>query len=354
MIVLGIESSCDDACVSLVKDDGTILFSDSYAHTVLHALYGGVVPEIASRSHTQSLPKLFMRCINESKISLSNIDFIGVTAGPGLVSALMVGIAFAKGIATALKKPCIPVNHLEAHALAPRMSNKDLSFPYLLLLVSGGNTQLVLSLGIGKHIIIGETLDDAIGETFDKVAQFLKLGYPGGPLIERMAKHGKQEAYRFPKPLYKSNTLNFSFSGLKTAIKKAILNKNEINQNDICDICASFQRTILDLLNDKIAQAIIYAKRDYNIQIERVVIAGGVSANAFLSHNIGNFLCSLGCKLFFCEAALCTDNAAMIAWTAIEKVKNSYTLNKPLQEKYSSTMNFTVSPNMRLSLTEED
>ncbi|WPX98055.1 tRNA (adenosine(37)-N6)-threonylcarbamoyltransferase complex transferase subunit TsaD [Candidatus Fokinia crypta] len=353
MIALGIESSCDDACISLVKTDGTILFNDSYSHIKLHAFYGGVVPEIASRSHTQSLPKLFIKGINESGISPLNIDFIGVTAGPGLVSSLMVGIAFAKGIATALQRPCIPINHLEAHALAPRISNKDLTFPYLLLLVSGGNTQLVLSLDIGKHIIIGETLDDAIGETFDKVAQFLKLGYPGGPLIEKMALYGEQKAYQFPKPLYRSNTLNFSFSGLKTAIKKIIYSKSEITQRDICDICASFQRTILDLLNDKISQALIHIKKHYGIQIERVVISGGVSANSFLSYNIGNFLHNLGCKLFFCKTALCTDNAAMVAWTAIEKVKNGYFLETTSQKRYDNTMNFTVLPNLRLSLDSE-
>ncbi len=321
ILILGIESSCDDSSVAIINDKKEILAHVTYTQKIEHTPYGGVVPEIAARSHLSYLPELIKQALADAKINLSDLSAISVTSGPGLIGGLIVGVVLAQSMASALNIPIIPINHLEGHALAP-MITENITFPYLLLLVSGGHTQCLIAHEIGKYEMLGSTLDDALGETFDKLAKMLNLEYPGGPAVEKLAKLGDSNRYNLPMPLYKREGCNFSFSGLKTSLKNTIeqqkLNKALDSQN-INDICASFQKTILNILQDRLKNAFkIYEQTTTD---KNLVISGGVAANQFLKSNISKFGFEHGYNVFFPPLKLCTDNGAMIAWAGMERYR---------------------------------
>lgn len=332
MIVLGIETSCDETAVAIVDDKKNILSNLVISQIDLHKEFGGVVPEIAARSHADILDKLIQKSLNQANLKFSDLDGIAVTAGPGLIGGVIVGLTMAKTISSIHKKPFLAINHLEAHALTIRLTN-EVSFPYLLLLVSGGHCQILFAKGINNYQKIGETIDDALGEAFDKVAQMLGLEYPGGPKIENLAKKGSADKYDLPKPLFgmKEHNCNFSFSGLKTAVRRLIekltgeeynhfSSSSKLSEEQIADICASFQKTIAEILINRLENSLeLIAKME--IKIDNLVIAGGVAANQYLNLKISEFAKKYNINVLAPTIKLCTDNAAMIAWTGVEKLK---------------------------------
>jgi N6-L-threonylcarbamoyladenine synthase len=332
MIILGIESSCDETAVAIVQDH-PIAQQRILSHLVLsqleeHKQFGGVVPEIAARSHIAHLRPIIVATCKEANLRLSDVDAIAATSGPGLVGGLIVGLMMAKGIASAVNKPFIAINHLEGHALTCRLTN-DVEFPYLLLLVSGGHCQLLEALGVGQYKLLGSTLDDAVGEAFDKVAKMLGMGYPGGPLVESKATLGDPLRYSFPRPLYGQAGCNFSFSGLKTAVRKLIA-EVELNEQVVADICASFQYTIATTLVNRLNNATKI------VNSKRLVIAGGVAANRFIYENIFRAMRKQGWEVITPPLKLCTDNAAMIAWAGVENLRlgNTSTLSSAPRSRW--------------------
>lgn len=319
MIVLGIESSCDDSAVAIVDSNRNIISNQLFSQIEEHINFGGVVPEIAARSHMKMLPELMIRALNESCIPLDKLDGVAATAGPGLIGGVIVGLMFAKGIASAIKKPLIAMNHLEGHALSIRLL-EDIQFPYLLMMLSGGHCQILIVEGIGTYKKLGQTKDDAVGEAFDKISKMLGLGYPGGPIIEKIAKTGDPHSFRLPMPLCSYRTCDFSFSGLKTAARHAILKLDLNNQKDVANMCASLQHTISEILAKKLDVAIEIFSSLYP-HSKDVVIAGGVAANRYIYSKLENFCQSHGFTLHSPPIHLCTDNAAMIAWGGIERLK---------------------------------
>ena len=316
--VLGIESSCDETAVSIVrlkdKKDGEILSNIVFSQIDEHLPYGGVVPEIASRSHVESLGPLIDRALNEASLKLSNIDGIAATAGPGLVGGLIVGLTTAKGISLGANIPLVGVNHLEGHALTPLLTNK-ISFPYILLLISGGHTQLILVKDLGEYIQLGTTLDDAVGEAFDKAAKFLDLGYPGGPALEKISKEGSKNRFNFPRPLLKSHDCNFSFSGLKTSLIREVKEIEPLTQNDLADLASSYQQAIIDCLKAKSDRAISMAKDKYkDLDINYFVASGGVASNKAIGESLNELAVENNMEFVAPPIKFCTDNAAMIAW----------------------------------------
>ena len=316
--VLGIESSCDETAVSIVrlkdKKDGEILSNIVFSQIDEHLPYGGVVPEIASRSHVESLGPLIDRALNEASLKLSNIDGIAATAGPGLVGGLIVGLTTAKGISLGANIPLVGVNHLEGHALTPLLTNK-ISFPYILLLISGGHTQLILVKNLGEYIQLGTTLDDAVGEAFDKAAKFLDLGYPGGPALEKISKEGSKNRFNFPRPLLKSHDCNFSFSGLKTSLIREVKEIEPLTQNDLADLASSYQQAIIDCLKAKSDRAISMAKDEYkDLDINYFVASGGVASNKAIGESLNELAVENNMEFVAPPIKFCTDNAAMIAW----------------------------------------
>ncbi|NHZ86763.1 MAG: tRNA (adenosine(37)-N6)-threonylcarbamoyltransferase complex transferase subunit TsaD [Planctomycetia bacterium] len=329
MIVLGIETSCDETAAS-ISVDGRII-SNIISSQEIHAEFGGVVPELASREHEYLLNTIVDKSLKNVGFDYHNLDGIAVTQGPGLAGTLLTGICFAKGLAQGLSIPIIAVNHLEAHIFANFIADPKLEFPFISLLVSGGHTQLWLIEDINRYKLLGETLDDAAGEAFDKGARILKLGYPGGPAIEKSAKSGNSDAVKFPRGLIRSESFDFSFSGLKTALlyymDDFVNNKNGITLNDVA---ASYQEAIIDVLCNKFRKAVI----DYNINT--CVVAGGVAANENLRTRLHTLLPNK--KIIFPELDLCTDNAAMIAYLGELKLKNGK----------QSKIDFGVLPNLRM------
>ncbi len=316
--VLGIESSCDETAVSIVrlkdKKDGEILSNIVFSQIDEHLPYGGVVPEIASRSHVESLGPLIDRALNEASLKLNNIDGIATTAGPGLVGGLIVGLTTAKGISLGANIPLVGVNHLEGHALTPLLTNK-ISFPYILLLISGGHTQLILVKDLGEYIQLGTTLDDAVGEAFDKAAKFLDLGYPGGPALEKISKEGSKNRFNFPRPLLKSQDCNFSFSGLKTSLIREVKEIEPLTQNDLADLASSYQQAIIDCLKAKSDRAISMAKDEYkDLDINYFVASGGVASNKAIGESLNELAVENNMEFVAPPIKFCTDNAAMIAW----------------------------------------
>ena len=316
--VLGIESSCDETAVSIVrlkdKKDGEILSNIVFSQIDEHLPYGGVVPEIASRSHVESLGPLIDKALNEASLKLSNIDGIAATAGPGLVGGLIVGLTTAKGISLGANIPLVGVNHLEGHALTPLLTNK-ISFPYILLLISGGHTQLILVKDLGEYIQLGTTLDDAVGEAFDKAAKFLDLGYPGGPALEKISKEGSKNRFNFPRPLLKSQDCNFSFSGLKTSLIREVKEIEPLTQNDLADLASSYQQAIIDCLKAKSDRAISMAKDEYkDLDINYFVASGGVASNKAIGESLNELAVENNMEFVAPPIKFCTDNAAMIAW----------------------------------------
>lgn len=314
MIVLGIETSCDETSVSVVSSKKEILSNIVSSQIDIHAKYGGVVPEIAARAHLEEINQVFHLAIKKAGIMLNDIDAIAATCGPGLIGGLIVGSSFAKGLSISLKKPFIPINHLMGHALTPRLTN-ELEYPYILLLASGGHCIIAEIHGPKSAKVLGNTIDDSAGECFDKVAKMLELPYPGGPKIESLAKSGNPTAFNFPRPLLKANNCDFSFSGLKTAVLYQIQALGESFKDHTNDICASFQNAVSDIFLKKLSLAVKMAPKD----IKSIAFAGGVSANQFINSNIRNLALKNGLDFFNSPINLCTDNGAMIAWCGVEQ-----------------------------------
>ncbi|MGH7046287.1 MAG: tRNA (adenosine(37)-N6)-threonylcarbamoyltransferase complex transferase subunit TsaD [Stellaceae bacterium] len=322
MIVLGIETSCDETAAAVVADapSGARIRSN-LVHSQLaeHRPYGGIVPEIAARAHLDYLDGIVRRALAEAATSLANLDGIAAAVGPGLIGGLIVGIMLAKGIAWARAKPFIAVNHLEAHALSVRLTG-DLAFPYLLLLVSGGHCQLLACLGIGRYVRLGTTLDDAVGEAFDKTAKLIGLGYPGGPAIERAGRGGDDRRFALPRPLLGRPGCDFSFSGLKTAVRRVVAEEGPLHPQNQADLAASVERAICEALADRTANAIAWFRRHHPAGTS-LVVAGGVAANTRLRQRLKELAAARGLDFVAPPPALCTDNAAMIAWAGIERLR---------------------------------
>ncbi|MHB8883934.1 MAG: tRNA (adenosine(37)-N6)-threonylcarbamoyltransferase complex transferase subunit TsaD [Methylovirgula sp.] len=323
MRILGIESTCDETAAAVVElrpeGGGNILANEVMSQIAEHAAYGGVVPEIAARAHIDVLDKLITRALAHANASLAELDGIAGAAGPGLIGGVLVGLTTAKALALAAHKPFIAINHLEGHALTARLTD-NLDFPYLLLLVSGGHTQLVAVKGVGDYQRIGSTVDDAVGEAFDKVAKMLGLGYPGGPLVEREALKGNAARYDFPRPMLGRAKPDFSFSGLKTAVRLEAARVSPLTGVEIADLCASFQAAVVDTLVDRLRAGL----RVFIDQIgpcHSMVIAGGVAANDAIRRALTRFCGESGLRLVVPPPSLCTDNGAMIAWAGIERLR---------------------------------
>jgi N6-L-threonylcarbamoyladenine synthase len=316
MKILGIETSCDETAAAVVTDKREVLSHVLFSQIDEHQKFGGVVPELASRSHLNYLDKIVKKTIREANIQASSLDAIAVTAGPGLIGGVLVGLMFAKGLSFALKKPLLAINHLEGHALTARLT-AEVNFPYLMLLVSGGHCQILLAEQVGKYYRLGATLDDAVGEAFDKVAKMLGLGYPGGPIIEKLARNGDEYAYSLPLAMKGRPGCDFSFSGLKTAVR-LITEREALNPENIANICASFQRTITEILLDRLNNAL---QMIYHRSVKQLVIAGGVAANQYIFHKINLALLKRDIEVIAPPIALCTDNGAMIAWAGVERFR---------------------------------
>jgi N6-L-threonylcarbamoyladenine synthase len=308
-LILGLESSCDDSAVALVTSDRRVLAQAVVGQNAAHQPYGGVVPEIAARAHVEILPDLIRRVLTEAKVGIAEVDAIAATAGPGLIGGVMVALLAGKGLALAAGKPLVAVNHLEGHALSPRLVDPDLEFPYLLLLVSGGHCQLLEVRGIGDYRRVATTIDDAAGEAFDKSAKLLGLGYPGGPAIEQLAQSGLPAAVPLPRPLVGSGEPHFSFAGLKSAVQRAVASGEHRPQ----DIAASFQQAVVDCLVDRTALAL------GKTEAPALVVAGGVAANQAVRSALAGLAAREGRRFSVPPTWLCTDNAAMIAWAGAER-----------------------------------
>lgn len=320
MIVLGIETSCDETAAAIVTDERAILADVVRSQTEAHAPFGGIVPEIAARAHLDCLDRLITEALRCADIDLGDLDGVAATAGPGLIGGLLVGVMTGKVIAAARGLPFAAVNHLEGHALSVRLVS-DAAFPYLLLLVSGGHCQILVAEGVGKYRRLGTTIDDAIGEAFDKAAKMLGLSYPGGPEIERMAESGDPSRFALPRPLLGSKDCHFSFSGLKTAVRRAIAALPQpLASKDTADLAASFQAAVADVLVDRCDRA-IELFRTLHPQGDSLVVAGGVAANRALRRELEGLCAVRGLRLIAPPQRLCTDNAAMIAWAGIERLR---------------------------------
>jgi N6-L-threonylcarbamoyladenine synthase len=323
MDVLGIETTCDETAAAVVRlrpeGGGEILANEVRSQIAEHAAFGGVVPEIAARAHVEVIDGLVARALITAGTPLQALDGIAAAGGPGLIGGVLVGVTTAKALALATRKPFIAVNHLEAHALTARLTDA-VNFPYLLLLVSGGHTQLVGVAGVGEYLRLGTTVDDAVGEAFDKTAKLLGLPYPGGPQVEREALKGDPGRFDLPRPMLGRPNADFSLSGLKTAVRLEASRIAPLNGTDICDLCASFQAAIVDVIVDR-ARAGLRAFRARHGRPQAFVVAGGVGANAAIRRAIARFADEAGLHLVIPPPNLCTDNGAMIAWTGIERLR---------------------------------
>ncbi|HXP96537.1 MAG TPA: tRNA (adenosine(37)-N6)-threonylcarbamoyltransferase complex transferase subunit TsaD [Telmatospirillum sp.] len=319
MIVLGIESSCDETACAVVRDDRAILADVVLSQLDEHRPYGGVVPEIAARAHLDHLDHLVVEAVRRSGVDLAAMDAIAATGGPGLIGGVMVGVMTAKAIAAVTGKPFVAVNHLEGHALTARLTD-DLAFPYLLLLVSGGHCQLLVVEGVGRYRRLGATIDDAAGEAFDKVAKMLALGYPGGPAVQQAAERGDPARFRLPRPMKGRPGCDFSFSGLKNAVRLLIAAQAPLGAVDRNDIAAAFQRAVADAIADRTSAAMKIFAATYG-GAGALVVAGGVAANALLRQTLAEVAGKAGFRLVAPPLRLCTDNAAMIAWAGLERFR---------------------------------
>lgn len=312
MLVLGIESSCDETAAAIVAGDRRILSRRVASQDAAHRPYGGVVPEIAARAHVEALAPMIADALAEAGVGLPDIDAIAATAGPGLIGGVMVGLVTAKALALACAKPLYGINHLEGHALSPRLIDPALAFPYLLLLVSGGHCQLLRVDSVGRYRRLATTIDDAVGEAFDKTAKMLGLGFPGGPAVERAATTGDPKAFAFPRPLLHTREPHFSFAGLKTAVLRATQAATPARAPDIA---ASFQAAVIDCLVDRTANAL-----DRAGHVTALVVAGGVAANQSVRAALHALANRRALAFVAPPLWLCTDNAAMIAWAGAERI----------------------------------
>jgi len=319
-IILGVESSCDETAVAILQDgengNTKILSNIVSSQFDVHKEFGGVVPELAARSHLEKIDLITKKALDKSRIKISDIDAIAVTAGPGLIVCLTIGLNFAKGLASSISKPLIAVNHLEGHALSPKINSK-LEYPYLLLLISGGHTQYLSVEELGKYKRLGTTIDDALGEAFDKTAKLLGVEFPGGPKIEKFSEKGDPNKFKLPKPIINKGGCNLSFAGLKTAVLR--ITKNIKNEQEKFDLAASFQKTIEEILYEKTKIAFDeYLKKNKE---KNFVVAGGVAANKGIRNKLINLSKEKNFKIIFPDINLCSDNAAMIAMVGLEKYK---------------------------------
>ena len=331
-IIFSIETSCDETSVAIINNKGVIL-----SHIVNtqeeHLKFGGVVPEIASRAHLEILQNIIPKSLKEAKIGVKDIDTYCATCGPGLIGGLLVGSTIAKSLAISNNKPFYPINHLEAHLLSPEFKFK-MKFPNITFLLTGGHTQIYLIKEYHKYQLLGESIDDAIGESFDKVAKIMGLKYPGGPEIEKLAKKGDYKSVELPHPLKNEKNLNFSFSGLKTSANMFIKKQNKISKTNMEDLSASFQNKIIEILMKKLD--IIFFKKKF--AMKDIAIVGGVAANAAIKNSFFNFCKKNNCRLIYPPLELCGDNALMIAWTCLKKINNNFDAN----------INFIPNPRLKI------
>ncbi|WWO97889.1 MAG: tRNA (adenosine(37)-N6)-threonylcarbamoyltransferase complex transferase subunit TsaD [Candidatus Dasytiphilus stammeri] len=335
MRVLGIETSCDETGVAIYDNNNGLLSNQLYSQVNLHADYGGVVPELAARDHIMKIIPLINAALKEAKLNARDIDGIAYTAGPGLVGALLVGASFGKALAFSWKIPALEINHLEAHLLAPLLENPPPTFPFIGLLISGSHTQLVNAIDIGRYHLLGETLDDAVGEAFDKTAQLLGFDYPGGSKLSGLAQFGSRGRFNFPRPMIEKPGLDFSFSGLKTYAAKIIREHHHNDQQTKADIAHAFEEAVIDTLIIKCKLALEHTK------LNRLVVVGGVSANFTLRNRLKKMMNQFGGHVFYARPELCTDNGAMIAYTGT--IRMSTIINK------ITTLNINVYPRWSLA-----
>ena len=319
-ITLGIETSCDETSVALIADGREVLSNVISSQIEVHKVFGGVVPEIASRHHLNNMSSVYRQAMEEANVSLEDVDLVGVTCGPGLVGALLIGLATAKAFAFAAKKPLVGVHHIQGHISANYIEHKELEPPFLALVVSGGHTHLVKVKDYNEHVVLGRTRDDAAGEAFDKVARVLGLGYPGGPKIDKVAKDGNPHSVEFKRVMLEKDSLDFSFSGIKTGVLN-YLNSRKQKGEEICvpDVAAAFQMAVVDVL---VAKAMMAAARTDE---DKLVLAGGVAANSLLRSKLAEACEKAGIALYCPSPILCTDNAAMIGCAAYYKYRDGLT-----------------------------
>ena len=313
MLILGIETSCDETGVALYDTERGLLGEALHSQVEMHARYGGVVPELASRDHVRRLLPLTQAALEQAGCRLDEVSLVAFTQGPGLAGALLVGASVATGLGIALDCPVVGIHHLEGHLLSPLLAEPRPAFPFIALLVSGGHTQLMRVDGVGQYALLGETLDDAAGEAFDKTASLLGLGYPGGPALAKLAEGGKPTRFKFPRPMIDSGNLDFSFSGLKTSVLTKLRDLDATDAQTRADVAASFEAAIVEVLVAKCLRAL---ERE---GLERLIVAGGVGANARLRASLTAAAAKNGAEVFFPPLALCTDNGAMIAFAAAMK-----------------------------------
>jgi N6-L-threonylcarbamoyladenine synthase len=322
MVVLGIETTCDETAAAVVarspEGRGTILSNVVRSQIAEHAPFGGVVPEIAARAHVETLDVIIAQAMSKAGRGFAQLDGVAVAAGPGLIGGLLVGLTTAKAIALVLEKPLMAVNHLEAHALTARLTGST-PFPYCLFLASGGHTQIVAVLGVGRYQRLGTTLDDAIGEAFDKAAKLLGLPYPGGPQVERLAQAGKAERFALPRPMQGRPHADFSLSGLKTALRLEAERIAPLAEQDVRDLCAAFQQSVVETMTDRLRRGLDLFRERHGAP-SALVAAGGVAANAAIRRALGAVALEAGTTLAIPPPALCTDNGAMVAWAGAERL----------------------------------
>jgi N6-L-threonylcarbamoyladenine synthase len=322
MLVLGIETTCDETAAAVVRRDedgrGEILSDIVLSQVSEHAPYGGVVPEIAARAHVEVLDLAIAKAMTEANVSFSDLDGVAAAAGPGLIGGVIVGLTTAKAIALVAEKPLLAVNHLEAHALTARLTDNT-PFPYCLFLASGGHTQILAVLDVGKYVRLGTTVDDAIGEAFDKTAKLLGLGYPGGPEVEREAQRGDPERFILPRPMLGRTEADFSLSGLKTALRMEAEKVAPLTDQDVADLCASFQQAVVDVVTDRLRVGLRHFREQFGGPTA-LVVAGGVAVNQSIRRALSRVASGEGTVLVAPPPNLCTDNGAMIAWAGCERL----------------------------------
>jgi N6-L-threonylcarbamoyladenine synthase len=327
MLVLGIETTCDETAAAVVRRDadgrGTILSNVVLSQTSEHQPYGGVVPEIAARAHVEVLDHIVAQAMVEAKLPLESLDGIAAAAGPGLIGGVIVGLTTAKAIALVAEKPLIAVNHLEAHALTARLTD-NIDFPYCLFLASGGHTQILAVLDVGRYVRLGTTIDDAIGEAFDKTAKLLGLAYPGGPEVEREAERGDAGRFILPRPMLGRAEADFSLSGLKTALRLEAEKIVPLNDQDVADLCAAFQQAVADVVIDRLRAGLRLFRERFGGPTA-LVAAGGVAVNQAIRRAVGRVAAEQGTALVAPPPELCTDNGAMIAWAGCERLARGMT-----------------------------